>query len=199
MTTDYDIFQKIKTHLLTQKHRSKLSYGSDSCAYRGISEAEMDKIYINYPNTDMDEDAYITVEELIQELPYESSCAVGCIIKDKFYKYELEENAANEPEVLVAVIESNPEWNLTGNSVHMMMLLQRIHDVRDTNTWEESFNELENCFLDGSFNTEKMQHFVILNEKFNDSLTRYTEDTKVTELYLSKIEKAKKIIKINNS
>lgn len=196
MTTDYDIFQKIKTHLLDQKSKSKLSYSSDSCAYRGISENQIDEIYNSYDQNDGENYDNI-IDEKLAELPNDAMCAVGCIIEDEFYYYELEDNSVDVKNVLVAVMESNPDWNMTNDSLHMLMLLQKIHDLGNISDWIQSFNDVENFFTDKNFDLAKKNIFARDTSKKPFAMS--FSDHKTNDLYSKLIADAKATVLENNS
>lgn len=76
MLTNQEIYDKVKSHLLTQGVRSKLSrdhlfVGSGGCAYRGQDNTK---------------------------------CAVGCLIPDELYDYKIEGRAVLGSPLLVSIL-----------------------------------------------------------------------------------------------
>jgi hypothetical protein len=77
------------------------------------------------------------IQEINVRIPKNISCAVGCIIDNDVYNYEIESKPADHPEVINAVILSNPDWNIEGNSVDMLLRLQSCHDEWEVSKWPE--------------------------------------------------------------
>lgn len=71
-------------------------------------------------------------------------CAVGQIISDEFYSELFEGKSIHEDEVLEAVQQSNPEWDVDYTSFLMLNQLQLIHDSHQPEDWEELFNKSYN-------------------------------------------------------
>lgn len=127
MTTDFDIYQKIKNKLIEQNEQS--TDVSGECAYRGFTFLE---------------------EHLapIQNL----RCAVGHIIDDKYYHEELENKSASDDRVLEAIVKSNPDWSMDGVSKDLICKLQTIHDILIPEDWSVAFDEKNWLFdNDGKF------------------------------------------------
>lgn len=113
---DLEVYEKVKTHLLTQKQRSARSTNSEGsvlCLYRG-------------PNMLM--------------------CAAGCLIKDEFYSSDLENKAAVHEDVINAISMSFGVERISASTSSLISYLQRVHDDYTPDQWEEQlklfvFNE----------------------------------------------------------
>ena len=80
------------------------------------------------------------------------SCAIGCLISDENYDEDiLEDQEADDGEVLNAVRLSNPDWKPSKNYHPMLFFLQKVHDYLTPYTWESDLNYLETIlFEEGS-------------------------------------------------
>lgn len=123
MQTDLDIFKIIKDGLLKQNCKSLDSEGN--CAYRGYNDG----------------------------LDIDTKCAVGMIIDDNDYDEIIEHKSVADDIVLEAIKVSNPEWNLSGSGVNMLISLQSIHDIKQPYSWSNVFRSVENTLFneDGSY------------------------------------------------
>lgn len=178
ITNDKEAFQVIRNHLLTQMEKS-VDTGS-TCLYRGYSEkirilAE-DAARVETGNDVLDYDYDILYEHLNAIGP-DLKCAVGAIISDQHYDYDIEESGFDNLLVQEAVEKSNPNWNLKDSSIGMLMILQMIHDVSDVDLWTKNLKESNYEFDDnGNF----IQ--VTFEEHPNNSwMTRFKENDYVTE------------------
>lgn len=136
MVTDKDILLKIKQKLIAQ----------GKPAYRMYQSEWTDEL-----------------EEEIGSCAYFNQagdrCAVGQIIDPDLYNYDLEDRPANNSEVIDAVAQSNPDWNIDTRSVLMLGIAQRVHDIH--------FERLENLY-------EIMEKYFDENGNFN--LIEYKEE-----------------------
>lgn len=74
--------------------------------------------------------------------PEGTACAVGCLISDKDYEGWFETTCADDDYIIEAVASSNPEWKIGPNQVHMLLVLQYIHDNYTPYTWWYDFDSL---------------------------------------------------------
>ncbi len=68
-------------------------------------------------------------------------CAVGCLITDEAFKYELEGQSASNTMVKNALKKSLGMTRMTVKTVGLLMRLQSIHDCNTPESWEQ---ELKN-------------------------------------------------------
>jgi hypothetical protein len=106
LKTDFEVYQYIKNHLLSQGVKSETTDGFENnfktdagCAYRGDDNKK---------------------------------CAVGWIIADEYYDYSLEGKACHQKEVLDAVEKSVPRWIVNPS---MLQNMQYIHDEIEPDEW----------------------------------------------------------------
>ena len=115
---DIEIFEKVKTHLLTQMEKSVNAEGA--CMYRGDNG---------------------------------NKCAAGCLIKDEFYKPELENISASSDVVHFAISQSIGDYGSTADI--MILHLQSIHDNQCPEDWEAYLNTFkfmpEGQYIVGSY------------------------------------------------
>lgn len=126
--SDYEAFEIIKNHLLTQKDKSM--HDGAGCSYRGCDSVNV-----------LDEDT----GELVNgyEIVYNGkSCAVGILIKDDFYHDSLEDNSAEESNVIDALQRSHPEWDITLETKTMLLCCQAIHDQMYEYDWASALKIL---------------------------------------------------------
>lgn len=100
---DIEIFEKVKTHLLSQKLRSTNAAGV--CMYRGDGGR---------------------------------MCAAGCLIKDEFYKPELENISASSAIIHFAITQSIGDYSTTADA--LVSALQGMHDGKKPEDWEAYLN-----------------------------------------------------------
>lgn len=74
--------------------------------------------------------------------PEGTACAVGCLISDKDYEGWFETSAADDDYIIEAVASSNPKWEIGPNQIHMLLVLQYIHDNYTPYTWWYDFESL---------------------------------------------------------
>ena len=115
MVTDKDILLKIKEKLIQQGKPSYKTYESE---WTGEYEEEYGSC------------AYFN--------DFGYRCAVGHIIDPDVYEYEIEDKPVNSSDVIDAVAQSNPDWNMDVRSILMLGIAQRIHDIH--------FERLETLF-----------------------------------------------------
>jgi hypothetical protein len=99
LTTDWDVFEYIKNHLLTQGGRSMME-DNTICAYLS---------------------------------PDGKKCAVGSLITEDNYNYNIEESSISTHLVSNAVQKSVPNWDI---NINMLGELQSIHDGTSDFDWE---------------------------------------------------------------
>jgi hypothetical protein len=133
LDNDMKVMDYIVTNLLNQGEKSQESYMnydteeyevSGDCAYRG---------YIR------DGDG-----QIIDTL----KCAVGHIIDDDIYDDQLESQTVDNTHVIDAVKLSCENWEVTDNSLGMLKVLQRIHDMIEPEKWESNFLYVRRQILD---------------------------------------------------
>jgi hypothetical protein len=106
LTTDFEVYEYIKNHLLLQHAKSEIKthYANgveveQGCAYRSDDDKK---------------------------------CAVGCIIADEFYTHSLEGKACHQQDVLNAVQKSVLNWAV--NPI-LLQEMQIIHDEKEVDEW----------------------------------------------------------------
>ncbi len=75
-------------------------------------------------------------------------CAVGHIISDDVYDEQLESQTVDNTFVIDAVKVSCENWEVTDNSLGMLKVLQRIHDMIEPERWENNFLYVRQQILD---------------------------------------------------
>lgn len=158
MTTDIEIFKKVKEHLLTQKDRSLQVDSIADCAYLGWPETKinlaMNEIHEEMPgliDRDYGEFFYLLEEKLGEPT---AKCAVGAIIAGRDNR-TIEGSPADDTEVIKTIKDSNPDWSITDKSVTMLCVLQKIHDRVPVVDWEAELKKVEKSFTeDGIFDTD---------------------------------------------
>ena len=162
ITNDYEAFLKVKAHLLTQKDKC-VDAISASCSYRGFLERDVDQVRSDINEellNEFGEDAFEfqSIDEIqriseqlyhlvsIGEINY-GQCAVGCLIKDEHYDQDsIEEQAVTEDSVIVALMESNPKWQIDDISINLLQNLQTVHDRTNVKDWNHYLSHMENMF-----------------------------------------------------
>lgn len=115
METNQRIFNKVAKHLLTQ--------GTRSMGY----SAKADRNICRYRNADG------------------MKCAVGCLIKAKVYREELEYKGVEEDIIQQALEDSG--YDMSENSTQSLLdKLQEIHDWNDPSHWKTDLIELATKF-----------------------------------------------------
>lgn len=110
-----------------------------------------------------DEDGEEMIGDTCQYFGYKAyeepaRCALGFImnkaIADEYY---VEENAAANESVLSVILESNPNWEMTNQSLQMIILLQIIHDGLPVDVWNDAFSVYSELFdAEGNFESHKL-------------------------------------------
>lgn len=161
MITDRDVFNKVKTHLLAQNERSMLVSGS--CAYRGVKHSDLDEVWMREFGTaaplNIDNEPEVVMKrlrEISATIPRNISCAVGCLIDERYYDHEFEARPADNEGVLDALAWSIPDWDpYDRNSIDMLLRLQAVHDEMEIAKWPEILNTFEfdehGNFTDGGY------------------------------------------------
>lgn len=106
-------------------------------------------------------------------------CAVGHIISDDNYDEQLESQTIDNLAVLEAVKTSCENWEVTDNSLGMLKILQRIHDMIDPAKWEIFFTYIRTDILD-----EFEGRSIMSSESatpYAQTLTRFQNDIKINE------------------
>jgi hypothetical protein len=133
LDNDMKVMDYIVSNLLKQGKKSQESYMnydteqyevSGDCAYRGYKR-----------NDD---------GQIIDTL----KCAVGHIISDEAYDDQLESQTIDNTFVIDAVKVSCENWEFTDNSLGMLKVLQRIHDMIEPEKWESNFLYVRRQILD---------------------------------------------------
>ena len=88
-----------------------------------------------------------------------TSCAIGCLIKDEAYSKSLEYRVYNHETVQAALIQSG--LSLDGEVCELLGDLQNIHDTRAPENWEA---ELIKC-------AEKFDLFILSPQEYAKALT----------------------------
>lgn len=144
VTNDINAFSLITESLLKQNEKS-IHIGGD-CAYRGFSESLREQISEKFnisvsPEEDEDNlyNNYYLLNEIISAESPDLKCAIGFIISDSWYNLDIEDGDITTPSVLEAVQDSNPDWVITESSMSMLKSLQKIHDRKNVEEWENYF------------------------------------------------------------
>jgi hypothetical protein len=133
LDNDMKVMDYIVSNLLKQGEKSQESYynydteeyeSNGDCAYRG---------YIR-------DDQGTVIDAL--------KCAVGHIIDDDIYDDQLESQTVDNTHVIDAVKLSCENWEFTDNSLGMLKVLQRIHDMIEPEKWESNFLYVRRQILD---------------------------------------------------
>lgn len=158
ITSDIDAAIVISYHLLTQGEKA---ISSSDCAYRGYFEDEFN---------DEDDDSDITYGA-----PNGTSCAVGCLIKDRVYDWSLEGNSIDDSNVQDAVMASHQYWAFNHVSRHLLSMFQHIHDKVNQDLWPVALeliygsiiaNQYTSTFGSISYLTSELRQ--ILEKETND-------------------------------
>ena len=187
--TDYEIFTKIRNHLLNQNERSMNQVGD--CGYFGLKESVKDEIRKDLRDRHMipllDEDGEIIDDDEYREWEHEETieeafsyalekfvlydcddsklmrCAVGAIIDFEFYDFGIEGSSISENAVLEAVQNSNPNWQITLNGVKMLECLQNTHDKIVPKNWAWFLSKISEFFDgDGNFAVDSSTAYDIM-------------------------------------
>jgi hypothetical protein len=106
-------------------------------------------------------------------------CAVGHIISDEVYDEQLESQTIDNTHVLDAVKVSCENWEVTDNSLGMLKVLQRIHDMIEPEAWETFFTYIRRDIID-----EFDGRSIMSSESatpYAQVLTRFKNDLKLDE------------------
>lgn len=106
-------------------------------------------------------------------------CAVGHIISDDIYDDSLESQTVENQDVIQAVKSSCENWDITDNSLGMLKVLQRIHDMIDPERWEFFFTYVRKDIID-----EIDGRSIMSSESatpYAQVLTRFQHDIKLNE------------------
>jgi|TARA_R110002153_G_scaffold52173_1_gene146318 hypothetical protein len=72
-------------------------------------------------------------------------CAVGCLINDDVYSWNLEGTAIDDcPRVQKALRNSGIEFDTDGQVMRLLIMLQGIHDTKEESDWATSLRALAN-------------------------------------------------------
>jgi hypothetical protein len=164
LNNDIKVMDYIVSNLLNQGEKSQESYmnydteeyeSNGDCAYRG----------------------YIRDDEgqIIDTL----KCAIGHIIDDDIYDDQLESQTIENQFVVDAVKTSCENWKITDNSLGMLYVLQRIHDMIDPSLWESNFLYVRNSILDDFDGSSVMS--LASARPYSQTLTRFQIDLKLNE------------------
>lgn len=114
-------------------------------------------------------------------------CAVGHIISDDVYDEQLESQTIDNIHVLEAVKTSCENWVVSDNSLGMLKVLQRIHDMIDPEKWETFFTYIRRDIID-----DISGHSIMSSESatpYAQTLTRFQNDIKINEHVFGKYPK----------
>jgi|GEM_PF-4081997 len=81
-------------------------------------------------------------------------CALGFIMNRGIATkdYDIENQTADDVDVIAVVMKSNPEWKFTSSSADMIWILQQIHDRYLVEDWDDIFEMYSKEFdEDGNF------------------------------------------------
>jgi len=151
ITNDREAFEFVRNHLLTQNEKSIAD--NSECLYRGYSEAKIEELKVKAGEIVEEEEIEWEADkdqvflDLLTEANPESKCAVGCLILDDFYTYEMEGKTIEPDEwVWDAVVKSNPVWKMTDSSLQLLKKLQSIHDGSHPDHWELMLSQMNSDF-----------------------------------------------------
>ena len=71
-----------------------------------------------------------------------SMCAVGCLINNDAYRWNLEGKPVTCKKVQKALRNSGIEFDADGQVMHLLTMLQMIHDTKEEGDWASSLGEL---------------------------------------------------------
>jgi len=167
LDNDMKVMDYIVSSLLKQGKKSQESYMnydteqyevSGDCAYRGYKR-----------NDD---------GQIIDTL----KCAVGHIISDEAYDDQLESQTVDNTFVIDAVKVSCENWEFTDNSLGMLKVLQRIHDMIEPEKWESNFLYVRRQILD-EFDGRSIMSSESASP-YAQTLTRFKDNLKLEEYNL---------------
>lgn len=166
MNSDKAVFDFIKNHLLRQNekanhygeclyatHLRKTKSEAHNQAVYSLFSLEMSKDISDLSESDLDCYLEEVQEKLLEEISFDSFCAVGCL-------FSIDKNfLANEAKLLEGLLigEQNspvlqgieklyPEWFITNDSISMLKSLQFIHDFKEPEEWNDFISSIEGCF-----------------------------------------------------
>ena len=167
LDNDMKVMDYFVSNLLKQGKKSQESYMnydteqyevSGDCAYRGYKR-----------NDD---------GQIIDTL----KCAVGHIISDEAYDDQLESQTVDNTFVIDAVKVSCENWEFTDNSLGMLKVLQRIHDMIEPEKWESNFLYVRRQILD-EFDGRSIMSSESASP-YAQTLTRFKDNLKLEEYNL---------------
>lgn len=138
---DLDAFNFVAMNLIEQNDKSMNE--NDECQYRGYPQSVLQSIVVRCSSNE--EIDYDELTNLLANEPIDAKCAVGHLISDAIYSYDLEGKLVDE-EILDIVQQSHPEWKMTEQSKKMLMRLQKIHDAMTVELWPEAFSLMQKDF-----------------------------------------------------
>lgn len=109
-------------------------------------------------------------------------CAVGHIISDDVYDDQLESQTVDNTFVIDAVKVSCENWEFTDNSLGMLKVLQRIHDMIEPEKWESNFLYVRRQILD-EFDGRSIMSSESASP-YAQTLTRFKDNLKLEEYNL---------------
>lgn len=80
-------------------------------------------------------------------------CAVGCLIKDEFYRPDIEHGLSTTPAAQEAVAKSlgYEKEQLPKNILNLLCDLQDIHDQEEPECWKRELKKIRKRILDGVY------------------------------------------------
>ena len=185
LTTDREVFEYTTQKLYEQNEASKSDNG-DTCVYRGYSQALKDEIRQNvfgsvdedYISDSESESLYEVFYERLMDFEHDRKCAVGHLISNAVYSYEFEERDARNGDVINAVRESNPLWQMTETSYELIYDMQAVHDRNEVGAWPYIFNYFSFDEDDKYVIPDNIASIIELGkDKYMDSTRVKTEET----------------------
>ena len=118
LSTDLDVFEYVKDHLLKQKARS-INPNTDECLYRyDVGSGHLDVM----------------------------QCAVGCLIKEEFYSDEFETKSVKDPWVYDAVYKSISYWKVNTVLLEKLQVIHDNVPVEDWEESLNEFDQDDDFF-----------------------------------------------------
>jgi len=160
LDNDMKVMDYVVSNLLKQGKKSQesfMNYDTNEYEYTG------DCVYRGFIRNDDG--------EIIDTL----KCAVGHIISDEAYDDQLESQTVDNTFVIDAVKVSCENWEFTDNSLGMLKVLQRIHDMVDPEKWESNFLYVRQQIIDefdgrSIMSSESAQPYAQTLTRFQSSL-----------------------------
>jgi|TARA_R110000824_G_scaffold320638_4_gene507623 hypothetical protein len=132
IANDMEAYEFVKNGMLNQDCRSDDMNGA--CRYRGGDWIQDGPDY---------HDKYFEANG--------KKCAVGFLISDEYYDQNFENDTIDAGgDVQKAIENSNPEWDLSEDSIKVLVGLQRIHDHYSVDSWLSTFDKVDDHIHNGN-------------------------------------------------